>query len=170
MDSLPTEPQGSPRILEWVAYPFSSGFSRPRNRTGVSRIAGEFFTNWAIRVTLCIKEIMRTYYIAQETPLSTLCWPKWEGNPKKEGVCDCLQNVRPWVWKSYRNTWVSYGGCFPLRKMCISFLWRHLDHEQMPSVQTWVKAADTEFLFSGSRVLPANLEGSEATLSSEGWG
>ena len=23
-DSLPAEPQGSPRILEWVAYPFSS--------------------------------------------------------------------------------------------------------------------------------------------------
>ena len=32
--------QGSPRILEWVAYPFSSGSSRPRNRTQVSRIAG----------------------------------------------------------------------------------------------------------------------------------
>ena len=30
-NSLPTEPQGSPRILEWVAYPFSSGSSRPRN-------------------------------------------------------------------------------------------------------------------------------------------
>ena len=27
--------QGSPRILEWVAYPFSSGSSRPRNRTRV---------------------------------------------------------------------------------------------------------------------------------------
>ena len=26
-DSLPPEPQGSPRILEWVAYPFSSGSS-----------------------------------------------------------------------------------------------------------------------------------------------
>ena len=25
---------GSPRILEWVAYPFSSGSSQPRNRTG----------------------------------------------------------------------------------------------------------------------------------------
>ena len=25
--------QGSPRILEWVAYPFSSGSSLPRNRT-----------------------------------------------------------------------------------------------------------------------------------------
>ena len=39
----------SPRILEWVAYPFSSGSSRPRNRTGVSCIAGGFFTNWAMR-------------------------------------------------------------------------------------------------------------------------
>ena len=41
--------QGSPRILEWVAYLFSSGSSRPRNWTGVSCIAGGFFTNWAIR-------------------------------------------------------------------------------------------------------------------------
>ena len=38
----------SPRILEWVVYPFSKGSSRPRNRTGVSCIAGGFFTNWAI--------------------------------------------------------------------------------------------------------------------------
>ena len=30
--------KGSPRILEWVAYPFSSGSSSPRNRTGFSRI------------------------------------------------------------------------------------------------------------------------------------
>ena len=43
--------KGSPRILEWVAYPFSSGSSRPRNQTGVSCIAGGFFTNWAIRET-----------------------------------------------------------------------------------------------------------------------
>ena len=35
--------QGSPRILEWVAHPFSSGSSQPRNRAGVSCIAGEFF-------------------------------------------------------------------------------------------------------------------------------
>ena len=28
--------QGSQRILEWVAYPFSEGSSRPWNRTGVS--------------------------------------------------------------------------------------------------------------------------------------
>ena len=38
--------KGSPRILEWVAYPFSSGSSRPANGTGVSCITGGFFTSW----------------------------------------------------------------------------------------------------------------------------
>ena len=37
--------KGSPRILEWVAYPFSSRSSQPRNRTRVSYIGGGFFTN-----------------------------------------------------------------------------------------------------------------------------
>ena len=40
--------KGSPRILEWVAYPFSRGSSWPRNWTRVSCIAGEFLTNWAM--------------------------------------------------------------------------------------------------------------------------
>ena len=44
--------KGSPRILEWVAYPFSSGSSGPRNWIGVSCIAGGFFTNWAVREAL----------------------------------------------------------------------------------------------------------------------
>ena len=34
----------SPRILELVAYPFSSGSSQPRNWTGVSCIAGDRWT------------------------------------------------------------------------------------------------------------------------------
>ena len=34
--------QGSPRILEWVAYPFSKGTSRPRNQPGVSCLEGRF--------------------------------------------------------------------------------------------------------------------------------
>ena len=33
--------KGSPRIPEWVAYLFSSGSSRPRNRTRVSFIAAD---------------------------------------------------------------------------------------------------------------------------------
>ena len=37
--------QGSPRILEGVAYPFSRESFRPRNRTRVSCIAGGFFTS-----------------------------------------------------------------------------------------------------------------------------
>ena len=37
--------KGSPRILEWVAYPFSSRSSQTRNQTRVSCIAGGFFTN-----------------------------------------------------------------------------------------------------------------------------
>ena len=41
--------KGTPRILEWVAYPFSRGSSWPRNPTGVFCIAGRLFTNWAIR-------------------------------------------------------------------------------------------------------------------------
>ena len=37
------------RILDWVAIPFSKGYSRPRDWTGISCIAGRFFTIWATR-------------------------------------------------------------------------------------------------------------------------
>ena len=37
------------RILEWVAISFSRGYSRPRNRTQFSCIAGRHFTIWATR-------------------------------------------------------------------------------------------------------------------------
>ena len=36
--------QGSPRILHWVAFPFSSGSSWSWNWTRVSCVAGRFFT------------------------------------------------------------------------------------------------------------------------------
>ena len=39
--------QGSPWILEWIAYPISWGLSLPRNRTGVSCSTGGFFISWA---------------------------------------------------------------------------------------------------------------------------
>ena len=44
--------QGSPRILEWVAYPVSRGTSQPRNWTRVSCIASQFFPYWATKETL----------------------------------------------------------------------------------------------------------------------
>ena len=44
--------KGSPRMLQWVAYPFSSGSSWPKDWTGVSCISVGVFTNWAIREAL----------------------------------------------------------------------------------------------------------------------
>ena len=44
--------KGSPRIPKWVAYPFSSRSSQPRNQTGASCIAGRFFTNCVMREAL----------------------------------------------------------------------------------------------------------------------
>ena len=40
--------KGSQRILEWVAYPFSSRSFWPRNQTGISCIVGGFFAHWTI--------------------------------------------------------------------------------------------------------------------------
>ena len=37
------------RILEWAAFPFSRGSSKPKDRTQVSLIAGRFFISWATR-------------------------------------------------------------------------------------------------------------------------
>ena len=71
----------SPRKLEWVAHPFSSGSSWPRNQTGVSCIAGRFFTSWATRETQ-YKECPTTNAISQvEEELShwssTFLWFIW---------------------------------------------------------------------------------------------
>ena len=52
--------QGSPRILKWVAYPFSRWSSWPRNWTRLSYIAGGFFTSWATR------EAHYTYYSSHQ--------------------------------------------------------------------------------------------------------
>ena len=37
------------RILEWVTFPFSRGFSQPRDQTQDFHIAGRFFTVSATR-------------------------------------------------------------------------------------------------------------------------
>ena len=83
---LPAEPQGKPlytiheilqaRILEWVAIPFSRGSSQPRDRTQASRIAGGFFTSWAIREALVhythtVSSLGANYYLSDSySPLN----------------------------------------------------------------------------------------------------
>ena len=59
--------QGNPTILEWVAYPFSSGSSGPRNWIGVSCSAGGFFTRWVIRKAQSESEVAQSCL--------TLCHP-----------------------------------------------------------------------------------------------
>ena len=49
--------QGSPRILEWVAYPFSSGSSQPRNWTRVSCTAGDLLQVDSLSAELPRKQI-----------------------------------------------------------------------------------------------------------------
>ena len=71
--------KGSPRILEWVAYPFSRGSSQPRNRTGVSCIAGGFFTNWAIReAPLCSETLLNLlitpWNLSIDSCLKSILW------------------------------------------------------------------------------------------------
>ena len=68
----PLSHQGSPRILEWVVYPFSSRSSWPRNQTGVSCIAGRFFTSWAtfiLPLTYCVTSEKSLYFSVYQFPV-----------------------------------------------------------------------------------------------------
>ena len=72
--------EGSPRILEWVAYLFSSESSWPRNWTGVSCIAGGFFTHWAIRealllslVTCLFRPLVLFFFFTQLSSHTSVC-------------------------------------------------------------------------------------------------
>ena len=65
--SLPAEPQGKSKNAGWVAYPFSRGSSQTRNQTGVSCIAGGFFTSWATReAPSCFYPLLKTVCLAPQ--------------------------------------------------------------------------------------------------------
>ena len=74
--------KGSPRILEWVAYPLSSGSSWPRNWTRVSCIAGRLFTSWATRDN-CLTDRRNNLVLGLEGKAADLCnfgskWNLWD--------------------------------------------------------------------------------------------
>ena len=85
------------RILEWIAFPFSRGPSQPRNRTGVSCIAGGFFTNWAIREAFnagdegSVPGLGRSPGEGNGNPFQYSCLR----NPGERS----LQGYSPWGWK-----------------------------------------------------------------------
>ena len=87
--------QGSPRILEWVAYPFPSRSSQLRNWTGVSCIAGRFLTNWATR------EVQSLAYISFNPPTDKATEAQhvgtgevWAG-PRLSNTCDLQGSELP---------------------------------------------------------------------------
>ena len=84
--SLPAEPQGSPRILEWITYPFSKWSSLPRNQIRVSYIAGRFFTNWALRVKPTHHIKKQRHHFAYKGPYSHV--GMWE-----------LDHKEGWAWR-----------------------------------------------------------------------
>ena len=74
-DSVPAEPKGSPRVLERAAY-LLQGFSQSRNLTGVSCMAGEFFTSWADRETLLkYKSLLLVCLILEKKKRNPFTWP-----------------------------------------------------------------------------------------------
>ena len=90
--------QGSPWVLKWVENPFSRGSSWPRNQTGVSCIAGGFFTSWATR------EAPRFFYtgcVSSWTPHLAICVclymlllltvrsVSWDQTRAINNICDC---------------------------------------------------------------------------------
>ena len=66
VDSYQLSHKGNPRILEWVAYPFSSRFSGPRSQTGVSCILLQFVMTLAV--------LRRTDKVFCRRPLN---WDDW---------------------------------------------------------------------------------------------
>ena len=92
--------QGSPKMLGWVAYPFSCRTSQPRNWTKVFCIAGKFFTSWATREApnfcllhfkwKCSDKLFHLFQghsiwpVAVKPVLNKFCWSQLE--PKK-GIC-----------------------------------------------------------------------------------
>ena len=58
-------------ILEWVAIPFSRGFSQSRDWTPVSCIAGRFFTIWTTSET--VLEYRKLNAVRSEVLVSQLC-------------------------------------------------------------------------------------------------
>ena len=83
MDSLWSKPQGSPRILKWVAYPFSRGSSQSRNWNRISYIAGWFFTSWATREAIW-KIICQIISYSTKLYLASQYW-EWAINTRLTG-------------------------------------------------------------------------------------
>ena len=81
---------------EWVASPFSRGSSQPRDQIQVSRIAGGFFTNWAIR------EDKTMFSSIKKKKLSQFCFPDMDS------VCTMVGKGP--LWRLIKVNWAQRVG------------------------------------------------------------
>ena len=102
------------RILEWAVIPSSRGSSQPRARTGVSCIAGGFFTSWATReghrngargkfvqilITINLLRLHSVTSVERKVSWVLLLWElkKESCESKNEETISSLWNVSPWL-------------------------------------------------------------------------
>ena len=110
-------------MLEWVAYPFSSGSSQSRNGTRVSCIEG-FFTNWALR---------EAWFYYKEC--CERCFSKWSlciyGRVSLDlGLLGCkeydtshlLLDIAKFLSKSYINLWFCQQSVGVLGSLALEFI------------------------------------------------
>ena len=105
--------KGSSRIQEWVAYPFSSGSSWPRNQTGVSCIAGRFFTNWAIREALVFIFFVNSIYLFVGCAGCSLLCRLFSSCGRRGLPSSC--GLRAFHCGSFSHSWAPALGCSGFR-------------------------------------------------------
>ena len=128
--------QGSPRIQQWVAYPFSRGSSPPRNWTGVSCIAGRFFTSWATREAHIRYPV---YYFSYIHNFTCLCH-SWH-------FCTCsLSQMGPLMFITMRNIPPHKPRSQQLSLKCFTHLFLLLSHLFVDSQSCLKSSTSCHFL------------------------
>ena len=125
------------RILEWVDVPSSKGSSQPRNQTGISCIAGGFFTSWAqsfllnppnlcllslspTSLNFCNKQSEALVFLVVLSIARIVCVcmidiPKRILTTLREGVIFCTKIIflEMVFWNSYSGQWLNYSPLVP---------------------------------------------------------
>ena len=99
----------SPRIQEWVAHPFSSRSSWPRTQTGVSCIAGGFFTNWTIREARILSQYPKPLTLQHPLPYCALVF------------VSCFSQTNPFAGL-YHVTWELHSPCIMFATLSVTCL------------------------------------------------